>query len=156
MKTLSYTWKRVLDCIVMGLSPEKTIEYLEKEDGIVIALRTYFYIKKKLKDDSLISCFEIAKNFPERHMERVNTVRHIQEESWKNYQKALSQNNIGLAQKILDSIRDLQPFISAYEEASKDIIEHGKDNNTISKAKPEEQRISRTGSDERIPTKTVG
>lgn len=106
--------------------------------------RNYYYIKRKLRDRALSDCFEIAKKFPERHMERVNTLRTIQDESWKNYHK-VKDANPSAAQKILDSIRDLQPFISAYEEASKDVIEHGsKDSHSVSETEPKKQGTTRT------------
>lgn len=109
----------VTDCQIMRLHEKEALMYL-KAHGQESSPATYYRIKSKLKQENIKQAYDIAKEFPYLHMERVNEIELIRSELWINYHR--EQNPYRKA-CILKMVLELQPFASAYAEATKDIME---------------------------------
>jgi len=131
--------KLVLNCKIMRLKENEALLYL-KANGHEIKERRFYQIKGKLEAEKLKRLHFYAEHFDDMHLERIETLEWAQKElvdcsvrEKDNFKKA------GIIEKIVN----LQPYLSAYMEATRDVIE-GKH------AKPAEESIdiSRTGSTE--------
>ena len=119
------TEKFVLESIRMRLKGKDAISYL-KANGITISIQHYYKVKGQLEKDKLSRLHEIGKyGFVDQHLERIDNLELVQELLWKNYWKVhLERPDVAL--RILREVREMQPYLSAYYEATKHIIQ--KDN----------------------------
>ncbi|MBI3639690.1 MAG: hypothetical protein HY223_05175 [Thaumarchaeota archaeon] len=120
----------VLDTIIMRLNETNSLEYIQDKVKKISA-RRYYEIKAKLKEDTKSRLYEIAKGgFAQQHMERIDQLQICQRLMWEHYQKISDDWKKILA---LEKIASLQPYLSAYYEASKKILENdSKAGNSIS------------------------
>ena len=83
--------------------------------------RTYYRHKKQIEDMKLERMQFIAKvAYEEQHLERVDRMELIESQMWINYWKEEDRYK---KVKILAEIVNIQPYISSYYEATKDLLE---------------------------------
>jgi len=104
--------------MVMRLKEEQALAYL-KAHGIDISRATFYRIKGTIEATKLKRLYEIAKQgFVNQHIERIDQLELIQQELWKNYH--LEQGAFKKA-CILEKIASIQPYLSAYYEATREV-----------------------------------
>ena len=119
---LNETETLVLQTIRMRLKGKDAINYLSMH-GKDITLEHYYRVKGKLDGEKLKRLHEIGQfGFEDQHLARIDNLEIIQELLWKNYWK-VHMNSPLTAVKILREIREIQPYLSAYYEATKFVIE---------------------------------
>jgi|TARA_B100001142_G_C14263379_1_gene627967 hypothetical protein len=116
------TEELVLQTIRMRLKGKDAIAYLQAH-GITISIQHYYKVKGQIDKDKLGRLHEIGKyGFVDQHLERIDNLELVQELLWKNYWKVhLGKPDVAL--RILREIREMQPYLSAYYEATKHIIQ---------------------------------
>ena len=112
----------VLATIIMRLTIDQSLEYL-RDKGYPISRATYCRIKSKLEHDKLKRLYSIAKNFESFHLERISELQEIRRLLWKHHNDCKDPLKKAI---ILEKIKEIQPYLSAFMEATKDIIEHKK------------------------------
>ena len=110
----------VLSTIIMRLTTEQALEFI-KDKGYSISRSNFFRLKGQLNKDKLKNLYSIAKNFDSFHLERLNEIQEVRRLLWQNYNEC---KNPYQKSQILREIRDLQPYLSSYLEATKLLIEH--------------------------------
>ena len=116
---LNDTERLVVDCHIMRLKEGEALDYM-KAKGHEIDRRTYYRIRGRLEGQYMKQLYEIARRFPFMHLERINEVELIRSELWLNYRVEKSPYKRAM---ILRIILELQPYASAYAEATRDILE---------------------------------
>lgn len=106
----------------MRLTIKESLEYM-KDAGFHISQATYCRIKSKLQNDKLKRIYNIAKFFQDSHLERIDQLELIQKLMWTDYHNCRDPFKRSC---ILEKIVSIQPYLSAYLEATRDIIEHKK------------------------------
>ena len=116
------TEELVLQTVRMRLKGNDAIVFLQAH-GVTISLQHYYKVKGKIDKDKLSRLHEIGKyGFVDQHLERIDNLELVQELLWKNYWKVhLGKPDVAL--RILREIREMQPYLSAYYEATKHIIQ---------------------------------
>jgi hypothetical protein len=81
--------------------------------------RTYYRHKKELQDSKLERMQQIALYFQDQHLERIDKCEIIEKLMWENYIKEKDPTKkVG----ILKSILELQPYLSAYYDATRYVL----------------------------------
>ena len=120
LSILSDTQKAVLDTVTMRLDCTNSLDYV-RSVGFPMKRRTYYRHKKKIEDMKLERMRFIAKvAYEEQHLERVDRMELIESQMWINYWKEQDRYK---KVKILAEIVNIQPYISSYYEATKDLLE---------------------------------
>ena len=120
LSILSDTQKAVLETVTMRLDLTNSLDYV-RSVGFPMKRRTYYRHKKKIEDMKLERMQFIAKvAYEEQHLERVDRMELIESQMWINYWK---EHDRYKKVKILAEIVDIQPYISSYYEATKDLIQ---------------------------------
>lgn len=127
---LNDTEQLVLQTIRMRLKGKESLAYL-KANGKEITLEHYYRVKGKLDGEKLKRLHEIGQyGFVDQHLERIDNLELIQELLWKNFWKVhLEKPHVAVI--ILKEIRELQPYLSSYYEATKHIVEKDAGEKTI-------------------------
>jgi hypothetical protein len=119
-RLLSDRQKAVIETIRMRLTEKQSLAYL-KEMGFEISPKTYYNDKRKVESLKLKRLYHIAQiGFQDQHLERID----IYEMGFK-----MMWNNVWLEKdpyKCNSMIKDillLQPYLSAYYESTKLIVE---------------------------------
>src|SRR6185503_2463361 len=103
----------------MRLTRAQSLAYMSGV-GFPMSEGTYGRIKAWLKKTQLERLHFIAAiGFEQQHLERIDTCELMAQEHWKNYQLEKSPYKKSM---ILKEIRELQPYLSAYYEATKEVI----------------------------------
>ena len=119
---LNDTERLVLQTIRMRLRGKEALAYL-KANGKEIGLDHYYKVKGNLDATKLKRLHEIGQfGFEDQHLERIDTLEQVQELLWKNYWK-VHLNKPDTALRILREIREVQPYLSAYYEATRHVIQ---------------------------------
>ena len=119
LSILSDTQKAVLDTVTMRLDLTNSLDYL-KHVGFPMKRRTYYRHKKKIEDMKLERMRFIARvAYEEQHLDRVDRMELIESQMWINYWKEQDRYK---KVKILAEIVNIQPYISSYYEATKDLL----------------------------------
>jgi hypothetical protein len=100
----------------MRLHVTQALQYLEQH-GYPMSERQYYRHKKKMQEMKFERMHYIAKYFPDQHLERIDCCELVEKLMWENYHQCKDQV------KILESIISIQPYLSGYYEATKDILE---------------------------------
>lgn len=104
----------------MRFTKDESLEYLKTQKH-EISTRTYYRILGHISSETRKRAFEIAKSFLEDH---INTIDELENIKKLMYQKALQEDDSYKATMILAKIVETMiPYISAYKEATKAIIE---------------------------------
>lgn len=104
---------------IMRFSEEDALKYM-KANKHEISAPTYYRILGRVESQTRQRLYEIAKNLRAFHMERIDELEKIRKEMWKNYHK---EEKPYWRTKILVEIKEIQPYISAYHEATQSILE---------------------------------
>ena len=81
---------------------------------------TWYREKNKLEKMKLERLYHIAKyRFDEQHLERIDTCETIQKMMWRNFNE---EKDPCKRNQILKDIVSLQSYLSAYYEATKDVM----------------------------------
>ena len=103
----------------MRLTQEQSLAYM-KARGHEVSAATFYRIKGSLDANKMKRLYDIARQgFVNQHLERIDQLELIQQEMWKNYHL---ENNAFKKSCILEKIAAVQPYLSAYYEASKDVM----------------------------------
>ena len=122
LSVLSDTEKLIVNCTIMRLKENEALAYL-KENGHEMSRMTYYRIKAKVEEKKLARLHEIAKiGFVNQHIERIDQLELIQREMWECYEQEQSPLKKVI---ILEKIASVQPYLSAYYEATKMVMKEG-------------------------------
>ena len=114
----------VIQTMAMRLDPDNALSWLAAR-GHKISRATFYEDKKKLDSRSQARKFELmGDGLWVQHLERIDQLETIIKLSWENYHHLAKDLKWPQAQKVLDSIADLQPLLSQYYEASQGVIEY--------------------------------
>ena len=120
LSILSDTQKAVVDTTTMKLNLAHALDFL-KNAGFPMGRRTYYRHKKKieeLKTDRMRFIAKVA--YEEQHLERIDRMEMIENQMWLCYWREKDHTK---KVKILSEIANIQPFISSYYEATKNLVE---------------------------------
>src|SRR5215510_7702819 len=108
--------------IRMRLTESQALAYLNSEAiGYPMSKRTFWREKGIIKRLTFQRLSLIAQQgFQDQHIERIDNLELIHKLMWKEYH--LCQSAYQRAQ-ILKDIRDMQPYLSAYYDATRDVME---------------------------------
>ena len=122
LSVLSDTEKMVVNCTIMRLKENESLAYLI-DNGQEMSRMTYYRIKARIEEKKLQRLHEIGKiGFVHQHIERIDQLELIQREMWKNYEQEQSPLK---KVTILEKIASVQPYLSAYYEATKMVMKEG-------------------------------
>lgn len=146
---LSQRESLVLITKTMKMSERDSMEYLKKK-GEEMSQGTYYKTLARISTETRKRLTEICDNYKDSHMQHISTFYAIENELWNAYRepnkrlvtvreegyddngkrwKRETQQLIDIPlspvekSKILKEIKELQPYISAYEEATYHIME---------------------------------
>lgn len=118
LSILTETQKAVVETITMRLHPTQALHYL-KEAGHEMSRAKYFRHKKKINEMKFERMKYIAEHFQEQHLERIDKCEIIEGLMWANY---YAEKNPINKVKILESIIEMQPYLSAYYDATRYVL----------------------------------
>jgi len=108
----------IIQCIIMRLSEEVSINYL-KDRGFKISTQYFYKLKKSIKETRFDRLSLIAKSqFVDQHLERIVQLELVNQEMWKCY-----RNKDYKALDALLKIAELQTYISPFYQASMYVME---------------------------------
>ena len=117
---LSDRQKAVIETIRMRLNEKQSLEYL-KEVGFDIGPATYYREKRKIEELKLKRLYHIAKiGFQDQHLERIDIYEMGFKMMWQN---VLLEKDPYKRNSMIKDILLLQPYLSAYYEATKLVID---------------------------------
>ena len=117
---LSDRQKAVIEAIRMRLNEKQSLEYL-KEVGFDIGPATYYREKRKVEEMKLKRFYHIAKiGFQDQHLERIDIYEMGFKMMWQNVQL---EKDPYKRNSMIKDILLLQPYLSAYYEATKLVID---------------------------------
>jgi len=121
-KGLTGRQQAVVETIRMRLTESQALAYLNSEAiGYPMSKRTFWREKGIIKRLTFQRLSLIAQQgFQDQHIERIDNLELIHKLMWKEYH--LCQSAYQRAQ-ILKDIRDMQPYLSAYYDATRDVME---------------------------------
>jgi len=112
----------MIHCIVMRLSEKESLEYLSNR-GFDISQRYFYKIKKQIQESVTERLHLIAsKEFLSQHVERIETLKSINNEMWTNYRK---EKDPSKRVQILKQIAELQLYLSSYYDSTRYVVEQG-------------------------------
>ena len=97
----------------------QALAYL-KAHGHPIGPATYYRDLGRLHTGTNERLFEIAKHQKEHHLDRIDKFRTIETLLWEDLDKC---SNLMDRAKIMKELREIQLYISAFEEATQGVIE---------------------------------
>lgn len=119
---LSDTEKAVVETVTMGLLPGPALKYLN-DKGFDISRATYFRCKKRVEDKKTERMPYIAEHFQEMHLEKIDRLELIDKLMWDQFEKEQQPYR---KVKILESIANLQPYLTSFYESTTIAIEVSK------------------------------
>jgi hypothetical protein len=123
---LSERQKAVIETIRMRLTEKQSLAYL-KGVGFEMASATFYREKKKIEEMKLKRVYHIAKiGFQDQHLERIDIYEMGFKMMWQNV--LLEKEHYKRNQMIKDILL-LQPYLSAYYEATKLIFDKRQEHN---------------------------
>src|SRR5215208_5360947 len=135
-RLLSYRAKTVIETIRMRLTEKQSLAYL-KEMGFDISPKTYYNDKRKVESMKLKRLYHIAQiGFHDQHLERIDVYEMGFKMMWKN---VLLEKDPYKCNQMIKDILILQPYLSAYYESTKLVLEKKPDNNEFDKEQQHEQ-----------------
>lgn len=111
--------KAVLETMRMRLTEKEALEYL-RNAGFEMSDTTWYREKKLLEEMKLKRLYDIAKiGFEDQHLQRMDICELIQKLMWQNVKE---EKDPYKRNHILKEILSLQPLLSNYYEATKDVM----------------------------------
>ena len=139
LRSLTDTKRAVLETIRMRLSERQALTYLE-EVGHPLKRAMFYRHKRELEGQKLQRLHFIAGiGFEDQHLERIDTCELIAKLHWQNF---LMEKSPFKKSMILKEIKELQPYISSYYEATKEVLTKpnaGQTDTSISKSTTESE-----------------
>lgn len=111
--------KLVVATRAMRFSEKESLEYLAAHDHKISA-RTYYKTLAHVEAETKKRLYEIAKTQKERHLERIEELALVKKELWRCYHE---ETTTIFKTRILKEIKEIQAWISAYDESTSGIIE---------------------------------
>ena len=112
--------KAVIETIRMRLNQKQSLEYL-REVGFDIGQATFYREKRKVESLKLKRLYHIAKiGFQDQHLERIDVYEMGFKMMWQN---VLLEKDPYKCNSMIKDILLLQPYLSAYYESTKLIVE---------------------------------
>lgn len=109
----------VVACTSMGFTEKESLAHL-KGKGYDMSARKYYYTCGHISSETRKRAFEHAKNFLEDHINTIDELLNIKKIMYENAKKESDNlKNTMILAKITET---MIPYISAYKEATKDII----------------------------------
>ena len=119
LRDLTNTKRAVLETMRMRLSERQALGYLEAA-GYPMKHAQYYRHKRELKAQKLERLHYIAAmGFEDQHLDRIDICELIARLHWQNY---MAEKNPFKRSMILKEIKELQPYISSYYEATKAVL----------------------------------
>ncbi len=103
----------------MRFSEVEALEYLRKHD-VNVSRDIYYKVIGQVESKVRDRLYEICKNMKERHMARIDEVEIIRKNLWECFREA---DKVIDKLRALHELRELQGWISAYDEASQGVLE---------------------------------
>ena len=119
LSVLSERQKAIVEAITMRLHTKPALHYL-RDVGYKMSEATYFREKKKIEEMKFERMQHIAMYFQDQHLERIDKCECVEKLMWKNYHE---EKDSSKKVKILESIISIQPYISAYYDATRYVLE---------------------------------
>ncbi len=117
---LSDTDKAVIETMRMRLTTDHALQYL-KDNEFPLSRASYFRHKKKLEEKKLKRLYEIARiGFQDQHLETIDQFEFGFKLMWQN---VLRERDPFRQNQMIKDILLLKPYLSAYYEATKLIID---------------------------------
>ncbi len=114
----------VIQTMAMRLDPPQAMQWIGSR-GHKISRATYYKDVKALSTRGQKRKFELmGEGLWVQHLQRIDTLEIVIKLSWENYHHLANLKQYLQAQKVLDSIADMQPLLSQYYEASQGVIEY--------------------------------
>lgn len=104
---------------VMRFSEKESLAYMKLKNHEMVA-SSYYRILGRVEAETRKRLYEICKTMKERHLERIEELDLIKKEMWIQYHK---ENVPRFKVRTLKELRELQPYISAYDESTQGILE---------------------------------
>ena len=119
LRPLTDTKRAVIETMRMRLSEKQSLAYLEGT-GHPMKRAMFYRHKRELNSQKLERLHFIAKmGFEDQHLDRIDTCELIARLHWQNF---LMEKSPFKKSMILKEIKELQPYISTYYEATKEVI----------------------------------
>ena len=119
-RVLSDRQKAIIETIRMRLTEKQSLAYL-KEMGFEISPKTYYNDKRKVESLKLKRLYHIAQiGFQDQHLERIDIYEMGFKMMWNN---VLLEKDPYKCNSMIKDILLLQPYLSAYYESTKLVIE---------------------------------
>ena len=108
----------IIQARVMGLNDEETIEYLASNGHSLTepSLKVY---RNNIVEKTQDRIYDIAETMGGMHLQRIESLKLIVREHWKNYRNAEKTSE---KTAILKALTDLQPYLSSYYEATEKVV----------------------------------
>jgi hypothetical protein len=119
LSVLSETQRAIVETMTMRLHIIQALDYL-KDAGHEMSRAKYFRLRNKVEEMKIDRMHAIAKYFPDQHLERIDRCELVEKLMWENYHQCKDQAK---RVKILESIINIQPYLSGYYEATKMVLE---------------------------------
>ena len=104
---------------VMRFSEKESLAYMKGHNHEMSAA-SYYRILVNIAGEARKRLYEIAKTMKELHLDRIDELHRIKKEMWVQYHKETEPR---FKVRILKEIKEVLPWLSAYEEATKSILE---------------------------------
>lgn len=118
---LSDTEKVVVETIRMRLTTPQALQY-SKDNGFPMSRATYFRHKRIVQEKKFERLYHIANlGFEDQHLQRIDGLEIIEKKMWQEYNK---EKDPFKRVQILKDIAQVQPFLSAYYDATKYVIDN--------------------------------
>lgn len=109
----------ILSTKAMRFTEKEALKHLETK-GYTISPRTYYNNLGHISSETRKRAFEIAKSFLEDHINTCDELENIKKMMYENYNTEVKPINKTI---ILVKITEMIPYITAYRESTKKIIE---------------------------------
>lgn len=109
----------VISAKSQGLTEKAALVYL-KTNGYQMSPKTYYNILNRIDQETLQRLYEVAKFQKERHRQRIDKLETVEKLLWENYHKETDPTK---AARILDRIREMQVYLSAFDQGTAGVIE---------------------------------
>jgi len=112
----------IIDCMVMEIHEDQALKYLD-DNGFSISRAEYYRIKNEIKESGDQRLNLIAsKEWKLQHLERIDNLRTILKEMWKNYKECKDPFK---RVQILEKIEDNQLYLSSYYDSTRFVLQEG-------------------------------
>jgi len=112
----------IVETMRMRMPEKQALAYLHSEPiGFPISVATFCREKRKIKKLTFQRLsLRAQQGFQDQHIERIDNLELIHKLMWKEYHLCTSAYQRA---QILKDIRDMQPYLSAYYDATRDVME---------------------------------